>query len=256
MFRQIQQILEELQQRLNTRILLDPLYKAFREKTTKLKVLGLRLPVMQEIEQTGFSFYKKSQDEILRVWDHVFKTSTIHEVMYLPLFYYRRHRTQLDPTHWRVMKHWIDRVENWEHADALCQLYSILYERYPKLVLPTLKTWNRSKNPWKRRASIVSTIYYASSRRKAPPIKTVLSLIKPLLVDENSYVRKSVGWQLREAYKLWPEETLRFLRKHVLNLSAISFSYATEKLTTNKKKLLKRQRRLDRHRLGSPQKLC
>lgn len=241
-----QQLLQEIEQRLRGRVRPDPIYKAFREKTTKLTVLGLRLPVMQDIEQTGFSFYKKPQDEILRVWDHVFKTSTIHEVMYLPLFYYRRHKIQLDPVHWRVMKHWIDRVENWEHADALCQLYSILYERYPKLVLPTLKTWNHSTNSWKRRASIVSTIYYASKKRTPPSRQTVLSLMKPLLRDSNPYVQKGVGWQLREAYKLWPREILKFLESHVLELPTITFSYATEKLTKKEKDLLKRQRQTQR----------
>lgn len=123
----------------------DPQYKAFRQKTTSLEVLGLRLPAMQQIEQTGFSFYLEPPTEILNVWDHVWKISTIHEVMYLPLFYYRRHRTQLDPAHWRVMKQWINRVENWEHADALCQLYSIFLERYPKQIEPTLRQWNRDR---------------------------------------------------------------------------------------------------------------
>lgn len=248
--------LKEVESSLRRAVTHDPQYKAFREKTTKLTVLGLRLPVMQEIEKTSFSFYKKPQDEILRVWDHVWKTSMIHEVMYLPLFYYRRHSTQIDPTHWRVMKQWINRVENWEHADALCQLYSIYYERYPKLVLPTLKQWNRSKNPWKRRASIVSTIYYASPRRKAPPIKMVLQLIKPLILDKNAYVQKAVGWQLREVYKLWPHETLIFLKEHILELGAISFSYATEKLTKKEKDPLKRQRQIGRQPLGSHKKLC
>ncbi len=246
MLRQAQSPFEEIERHLRGRVEPDPIYKAFREKTSKLNVLGLRLPIIQEIEQTGFSFYKNPQNEILNVWDHVWNTATTHEVMYLPLFYYRRHRTELDPPHWRVMKQWINRVENWEHADALCQLYSIFFERYPKLVLPTLKTWNHSKNPWKRRASVVSTIYYASPRRKAPPMKSVFSLIKPLVLDTNVYVQKAVGWQLREAYKLWPQETLTFLKKHLLALSAISFSYATEKLTTHEKTPLKQRRQIER----------
>ena len=39
-------------------------------------------------------------------------------------------------------------------------------ERFSKLVEPTLRQWNRSKNPWKRRASVVSTIYYASKKER------------------------------------------------------------------------------------------
>ncbi|MFA4845317.1 MAG: DNA alkylation repair protein [Patescibacteria group bacterium] len=117
------------------------------------------------------------------------------------------------------------------------------FERYPKLILPTLLQWNRSSNPWKRRASIVSTIYYASKKRKAPAIKTVLSLVEPLICDRDPYVQKAVGWQLREAYKLWPREILLFLNRHALDLSAISFSYATERLSVRDKDALKQRRK-------------
>ncbi len=197
---------------------------------------------MHEVERQGFAFYKKPADNILKTWNRLWQTSNIHEALYLPLFYYRRHRERLDTAHWSVMKRWITRVENWEHADALCALYSILYERFPALVEPTLKQWNRSRNPWKRRASVVSTIYYASAKRKAPPIQTVLSLIEPLLGDKNPYVQKGTGWQLREAYKLSARETLAFLESHLLELPAITFSYATEQLPTRTKMRLKKIR--------------
>ncbi|MBI5794062.1 DNA alkylation repair protein [Candidatus Uhrbacteria bacterium] len=243
MFHQAKDPHQEVERQLRVRIKRDPEYKAFREKTTTLTVLGLRLPVMRKIEVAGFSFYGEPPDTILDVWNRIWRQTSTHEVMSLPLFYYRRHKHNLDPVHWKQMKHWIERVENWEHADALCQLYSIFFERCPKLVLPTLRQWNRSINPWKRRASIVSTIYYASKRRTAPSRKTVLSLIEPLLSDKNPYVQKAVGWQLREAFKLWPREILAFLESYVLDLCAISFSYATERLSRHDKDALKQRRK-------------
>jgi 3-methyladenine DNA glycosylase AlkD len=246
MTRQAENPHQELEKKLRACVRHDPVYKAFREKTTRLTVLGLRLPVMQEVEQNGCSFYDQTPDKILKAWNHLWRTATIHEVMSLPLFYYRRHAHQLDPAHWHTMKTWIERVENWEHADALCQIYSILFERYPKLVKLTLRKWNRSKNPWKRRASVVSTIYYASKKRTPPPLKTVLSLVTPLLRDKDAYVQKGVGWQLREAYKIWPRETLAFLESHILELPAITFSYATEKLAKKDKERLKKKRKSSR----------
>ena len=234
--------LEETERVLKAHYIFDPAYKAFREKTTNLHVLGLRLPVIQKIEQAGFSFYPKKDEETLKEWDMIWNRSQIHEAMSLPLLYYRRHKQELSPVHWKTMRTWIKRVENWEHADSLCYLYSLLYEKYPDLVEPTFKQWNRSKNPWKRRASVVSTIYYVRKNRKAPPIKIVLSLIEPLIQDKNPYVQKAIGWQMREAYKLWPEEILLFLKKHLLDLPAITFSYATEKLSKKEKKIFKRKR--------------
>lgn len=235
--------IEEIEAALKRVIRHDPEYKMFRQKTTCLNVLGLRLPVMHAIEKQGFKFYKETSDKILDVWNQIWQTSKIHEAMYMPLFYYRRYHHRLDEKHWRMMKLWIEKIENWEHADALCALFSILLERSPKLVLPTLKKWNRSSNPWKRRASVVSTIYYASTRRTPPSQETVLSLVKPLLQDRDTYVQKGVGWQLREAYNLWPREIFKFLEKHITELPAITFSYATEKLNSREKTILKNLRR-------------
>lgn len=240
--------LKEVESHLRRAIIHDPQYKAFRQKTTSLEVLGLRLPVMQKIEQGGFSFYQNPPETVLRIWSEIWSKARVHEVMYLPLFYYRRHLNQLDLAHWRRMKQWIERVESWEHADALCTLFSVLYGRFPKLVEPTLRQWNRSTNPWKRRASVVSTIYYASKKRTPPSRRTVVALVKPLLRDSNPYVQKGVGWQLREAYKLWPREILKFLESHVLELPAVTFSYATEKLTKKDKQRLKLKRALWRKR--------
>ena len=226
----------------------DPDYANFRSKCTNHKVLGHRLPVLHELDRKGFSFYKLPKQEVLSAWTHIWNSSKYHEAMYLPLFYYRRHLKDLDKKTWQVMKTWIDRVENWEHADALCALYSVMLERFPKLVEPTLRKWNRSKNPWKKRASVVSTIYYASKNRKAPPLKLVLELAQPLIEHKDPYVQKGVGWQLREAYKLHPKQTLAFLKKHNTRLPATVFSYATEKLDKKTKTQMKTKRKATRTR--------
>lgn len=226
------------------RLPVDAPYKAFFQTITRTKLdyLAVRAPVLNKLIREGFSFYDKSDKEILRIWSQVWNRAFLHDVMSLPLIYYRWKSATLSPTHFRMFKSWMERIENWAHADQLCQLFSILYERYPKLVEPTLRQWNRSKNPWKHRASVVSTIYYASKKRTPPSRQTVLSLVEPLLCDPDHYVQKGVGWQLREAHKLWPREILKFLESHVLELPAITFSYATEKLSQKDKHRLKQKR--------------
>mgnify|MGYP001562735586 CR=1 FL=1 len=234
--------LHEIETKLKQTAVHDPDYKAFREKTSKLTVLGHRLPLLQKITKDGFSFSTKTPDEILKIWDDIWQHSSIHEAMYQPLFYYRNHQASIGKKEWGVMKHWIDRIENWEHSDTLSYLYSILYEKFPVLVEPTFRIWNRSKNPWKQRASIVSLIYYASSKRKAPPVQIVLKLVEPLIKSRDKYVAKAVGWTLRESYNLYPTETLAFITTHVRDLAPDSFSYATEKLSKKEKLGLKRLR--------------
>lgn len=238
----MKQLLLEIENALKKTTTHDPEYKAFRQKTTRLNVLGHRLPLLQKITKDGFSFYTKTPDEIIKIWNEIWQRSSVHEAMYLPLFYYRNHRATLGLKEWTVLKKWIDRIENWEHSDALSYLYSLLYEKNSMMIEPTLRNWNRSKNPWKQRASIVSLIYYASPKRKAPPVKTVLELVEPLIKSRDQYVAKAVGWTLRESYNLYPREALAFITTHIKQLAPNSFSYATEKLSKKQKNAIKRLR--------------
>lgn len=218
-------------------------YDLFRKKTTNLETLGIRLPDIRTILKNGFSFFEKEEKEVLQIWNSIWHSSKIHEVLYLPLMYYEGRKKENGKTEWDVMKKWVDGIENWEHADLLSKIYSFLLEKDHALVYPTLVKWNQSKNPWTRRISIVSLIYYASKKRSAPQAEEVLPLIENLLHDNDPYIQKGVGWTLRECGNLYPNETWKFLNKHILDLSAISFSYATEKITHTQKEKLKNMRK-------------
>jgi len=224
---------------------IDESYKIFSEPVTKTKLpyLGTKIPDLNKLVRQGFSFYERTDKEILEIWNYIWNHATSHDSMNIPLIYYRWKTDKLTKQTFSTFKKWFDRVDSWGHSDQLCQIYSILYGRFPEKIEPTLFKWNHDKNAWKQRASIVGTIYYASPNRKQPKRTTIFKLIKPLISHKDPYVQKGVGWQLREAYNLWPKETLAYLKKHIHDLSAISFSYATEKLSKDEKDKLKLARK-------------
>lgn len=208
-----------------------------------LNNLGISMPNQRAIFKEGYSFSKLGHEEQSKIWNHIYKNGKTFETRNQALFYFEYRKKQLSPADWRILKSWAKRVDNWATSDALCNLISQVHEQHPKLVYPQLVTWNSSKNPWLRRISIVSLIYYASLKRKAPPLSKVFPLVERLLMDEDPYVRKGVGWTLRECYKIDPKQTYAFLKKHIRDLAPVSFSYATEKVTSKKKSALKNLRK-------------
>lgn len=211
---------------------------------SKLRYLGLRVPHLRETLRAGFSFSHREPKEVAEIWDKVWQDSDCYEVMALALAWFDdRKRISMLAKNWLMLKKWSSRIDNWAHSDTLCGIYARILEEKPGLVYPALKKWNSSPNPWLRRISIVSLLYYSSQRKKVLPLPKVLSLVKPLIQDEHYYVQKGVGWTLREAGNVYPKETFAFLEKNIRALSAHAFSAATEKLSPRQKSRLKQLRK-------------
>jgi 3-methyladenine DNA glycosylase AlkD len=207
---------------------------------SKLRYIGLRVPHLQQTFKAGFSFSDKDSSA---AWDYIWKNSDCYEVMALALNHFEQFRADKKRgallEAWPRLKQWSSRIDNWAHSDSLSGIYACILEANPKLVYPTLEKWNASRNPWLRRLSIVSLLFYSSQRKKALPFAKIIRLVEPLLEDEHYYVQKGVGWTLREAGNLYPEETYAFLEKNIRRLSAAAFSSSTEKLARAKKERLK-----------------
>lgn len=211
---------------------------------SKLRYVGLKVPDLRATMKSGFSFSELPEDEIAAIWDFVWWNSDCFEVMALALMWFenpKRRPTLL--THWPLLKKWSARIDNWAHSDTLSGIYARMHEDSPQTVYPTFERWNRAREPWLRRLSIVSLLYYSSQREKYPPHSKITALLKPLLEDEHYYVQKGVGWTLREAGNVYPAETLRFVEKNLDMISAHAFSAASEKMPATTRERLKRMRK-------------
>ncbi|MBU1705375.1 DNA alkylation repair protein, partial [Patescibacteria group bacterium] len=196
----------------------------------------------------GFSFSHLPHEQQAKIWDYIWQHSKNFEVMKQPLFYFESRIKQNDLSDWKILKTWVNKIENWEHADNYCKIISDLHERYQAKIYPTLKLWNKSKHLWTRRASIVSLFLYSTCRLKQPQFKKVIALIEPLISSDHHYLHKAVGWTLRECHNVYPKQTYQFLEKHIKDLAPATFSYATEKFSPAQKTKLKAIRKTLRTR--------
>lgn len=211
---------------------------------SQLRYLGLRVPDLHLALKKGFSFSGRSPDEQAKIWDEVWWSSDCYEVMALALgWFYLPKQSALCLRKWPLLKRWSSRIDNWAHSDSLSGIYARLHEEDSAKLYPTFQKWNVSRNPWLRRLSIVSLIYYSSQREKVLPAKQILSLVEPQLDHEHYYVQKGVGWTLRECHNVYPDVTYAFLEKHITRLSSYAFSASTEKMSPSKKARLKSMRR-------------
>ncbi len=199
----------------------------------------------RKLSKNKYSFSGQSLSEQLVIWDYIWNHSPdiwtrIQAYLFLEL--HMKNKNFLSDS-WETIKHWQQKVADWGSCDALSKIYTKILEIIPDNVLVQLRQWNKSANPWDRRQSVVSLLYFSRTKKVLLPYDTIIPLIANLLEDEEYYVQKAVGWSLRELYHVYPLETLHYLNENFQKVSATAFAAATEKLKKEDKEKLKMRRK-------------
>ncbi len=198
--------------------------------------LGISLPTSRMLLKKGYSFFSKTPDEILKIWDFIWKNAKHVETMGQAIRFYEK--KSLSENELATILSWVDRCDNWAHSDGLSDIYSLALEENPQIMLPVLEIWNNHNNPWKRRQSVVSLLYYSRARKRYLEYEKLISLVSNLIQDKHYYVQKGVGWAIREIFNLYPEQTEKFLLENVLKIQPASWQASTEKLSKSFKSQL------------------
>jgi 3-methyladenine DNA glycosylase AlkD len=214
-----------------------------KDRGSSLEHLGIRFPALRGRVKEGFSFYDRSEEEILAIWDRMWRTSRYGDVLFAALEYYAPLvRKRVSPALWPVVRHWHKRVDNWCHCDGLSSLYSWILASEPAEVYPQLEAWNRTADQWLRRISIVSLIHYSGKNAVFMPLDLVLPLVTRCLADDREYVQNAVGWVLREMGHAYPSEVRTYLEQHIATISALALRRAIERSTPGAKAELRELR--------------
>jgi 3-methyladenine DNA glycosylase AlkD len=91
-----------------------------------------------------------------------------------------------------LFKKFSNELENWAVCDGLgMQFLRGIVKTHSKEIFTIAHEFNRSKNPWQRRLSLVMVEWYTRDRSYHSEIK---KLVKNLEKDDEYYVKKAVTW--------------------------------------------------------------
>lgn len=100
----------------------------------------------------------------------------------------------------------------WDHVDEVSHRLTETLDAHPAEMTPVLRTWSRDDDFWVRRASIISQL----GRRGATDRELLATVIEPNLADTEFFIRKAIGWALRELGKTDPAWVRAFVESHEL----------------------------------------
>ena len=93
-----------------------------------------------------------------------------------------------------------------------------LFRHYPAPMREIMLAWSRDSDLWKRRTAILSQ----NTAKAATDESLLYACITPNLGDHDFFIRKAIGWALREYAKTNPASVRRYVHEHDAALSPLS----------------------------------
>ena len=130
----------------------------------------------------------------------------------------KRHATCLTPAAMPALEEMIVTGAWWDHVDELAMVVGDLLARYPKKMRLLMRKWSTDANLWKRRVSIICQLRF----KEKTDLDLLYSNIEPNFADRDFFIRKAIGWALRQYAWTDPQEVARYVRAHDSRLSGLS----------------------------------
>lgn len=137
------------------------------------------------------------------------------------------YRAYMTPGSVRLYKRFIVEGAWWDFVDETAtHMIRELVLDYPDKIWPTVDEWNRDDDMWLRRTSIICQIG-AKDRTDVPRL---LRYCESQLHEKEFFIRKAIGWALREYAKTDPETVRAFTSANRDRMSGLSYREATKYL--------------------------
>lgn len=162
--------------------------------------LGVQAPGIREVCRVVAA---PSLEELWRLWDD----ATYREERYVAIALSQR---LVAPEAFPLFEHMIVTGAWWDLVDTVA-----IHRLGPLLpgIRETMRRWSRDEHLWRRRASIICQ----NARKEHTDVRLLHECIEANLGDSEFFIRKAIGWALRERAKLAPDEVRAFVDAHPLS---------------------------------------
>lgn len=115
----------------------------------------------------------------------------------------------------------------WDYVDVVAGgRVGVILRDYPAPTKKKMLAWSKSPDMWKRRTSILCQLGF----KKQTDLNLLYACIEPSLDSKEFFLRKAIGWALRQYAWTDPAEVKRYVRKNRARLSSLSIREALKNL--------------------------
>jgi 3-methyladenine DNA glycosylase AlkD len=188
--------------------------RAIQEKRylkSPFKFFGTSLPFADKLAKEFRRTNKDAGRELVfelaeRLW-----SSEYHDEKRLGLRILQFHPEYLDFSVMPLLEEMLMQSTGWDFVDDISiHLVGTVLEKNKKVYV-YLKRWSASDNFWMRRASMISQVLLFRQNRGDK--KLFFGFAEKMLHEKEFFIRKAIGWCVREISKASPDDAFDFLMK-------------------------------------------
>jgi 3-methyladenine DNA glycosylase AlkD len=176
--------------------------------------LGVRVPEVRRLTKAAARARPPSDvaaiERVVRaLWDEATHREERYAATALTALPVARGRLELLPLyeHMAVTGAW------WDHVDEIAHRIAGLHDAHPDDTAAIVRRWSTSDDLWLRRLAILSQL----GRKDRVDRELLADVIEPNLADTEFFIRKAIGWALREAARVDPAWVRGFVGRHELS---------------------------------------
>lgn len=175
---------------------------------------GIKTPVRDEIVKPYLKAHLLSNaselDEIIKaLW-----AMPEREMQYFAIDVFLAHKKYWNSSSIKLIEYCIIHQSWWDTVDGICSDWlGAYFKLYPEQVILITSQWNKSHNIWLQRSSIL----FQKSYKKNTDTVLLSNYIIHCKDSKEFFIRKAIGWALREYSKTNPDWVIAFVAKYKLS---------------------------------------
>lgn len=207
-----------------------------------LRFLGAPMPAVNRLaKEFRREHAAMTRDELWALVQELWTTDT-HELRSFAIESMHLFPALLLPEDLPTFERFIRESAGWAHVDEIsAHLVGGVVERFPE-TLRVLDRWAADPDFWVRRASMLALLI-PLRRGDLSEWDRFAGYASAMIEEKEFFIRKAIGWILREVSKKNPEPVEAFLRAHIGRVSGLTLSEGSKYLPVQAQDALVRARK-------------
>lgn len=181
------------------------------EENGTLPFLGIRRPV---VRRTARAVAKRQDPDdvlaaVVELWDHATHREQRYAAQDLLSLRWTNGRIDLLDLH----RHHVVTGAWWDHVDETAHRISDLVATHHDALEPVLREWSTDDVMWLRRVAIIGQLGLG----ERVDLYLLADVIEPNRADPEFFIRKAIGWALREVARWNPDWVREYVDAHELS---------------------------------------